>query len=152
MNSAPTFSSGEWNNFGSGWGAFTRWLLGAVFMVLVFFVLTNLGGWSQHALTHGRGAGLLEAFAGALVFGALSALGLVLAWNYFARIKHSATWFVRMWLFACASGVLLTSSELPGWLEVVTFAVWLAFLWWTRKGWGMNWMEGNRSNQESARA
>jgi hypothetical protein len=151
MNATPTSSIGQLKAYGSGWGAFTRWLIGAVVMVFVCLGFGWLGDRSRDALVHLQGAGLLESIAGTFVSGALSALGFVLAWNYFARVRHSATWFVRVWLFLFASCALLP-GEIPWWLEIVTFAMWLAFLLWARKAWGMNWMEGERSNQESAHA
>jgi hypothetical protein len=152
MNPTPTSSIGQLKDYGSGWGAFTRWLIGAVVMVFVFFGFAWLGGWSEDALVRRQGAGLLESIAGTLVFGALSALGFVLLWNYFARVRHSATWFVRMWLFAFAFGGLLGGSSIPWWLSIATFVLWFGFLLWTRKAWGMNWMEGERPKQETARA
>jgi hypothetical protein len=151
MNATPTFTSGQLKHQGSGWAAFTRWLIGAVVMVFVALGFAYLGGSAEHALTHSQGAGLLQSIAGSLVFAALSSLGFVLAWNYFARVKHSATWFVRMWVFLFVGGVLLR-GDIPWWLTIATSAIWVAFLIWMQGTWGTNWMEGERSRQESARA
>jgi hypothetical protein len=150
MNATPTFSSCPLKDHGTGWGAFARWLSLAVLVVLAGLALSFLGAWVRHQLVR-TDMTLLTEVGAQSAFAALSACGMVLPWHYFSRVKHSAKWLARIWLY-CFSLMLLSSSQrFPWWLQLAGIIVSLAFLAWAYRAWGRDWLERDDFTEKGTR-
>ena len=150
MNAMQNSSSCPLKDYGSGWGAFARWLSLAVLVVLIGLAFSLLGAWVRRQLVRADPSLLTTAGAEA-AFAALTACGMALPWHYFSRAQHSAKWLARIWLYGFLFTFLLSSYRFPWWLQLTGIIAALAFLAWAYRAWGRDWLDRDDPTEKDAR-